>query len=747
MTAALTVREQPGTLTAAEAHAWTQAQIQYENLAGDRDIAARALKIAKEIVTEWDTKVQPLHRRWRATHFMLTGNTLDRSSPEDIHVPELYKMIETIVPRIEEQLRKKEPWFRCVGRKPIDKRDALSIAAFLDWQLDQTKFQLLFQPLVRDMLVCQVAAIKTLWDRREVRRFKKNWTKIVGPDGEVAYKQNGKWVDEIDYDGPVDKLVDPFDFIMDPKATDPQLAAYVGDRCWMTWPEIERYGSMFGWENLNEVRDAVQQNSLTDTRSDFYRWSRDPTAKYGGPPNYVNQGGGRPPVFEVVNLWLKAQVTEDGDYKEFEFVVINGQTMAVVRQNILEGQFRPYSIFRTAKNGHELYGIGPLDNAVRINQHLDRLHAIGLRSAEIAGCPMVFASEDSDMPDSLYKVRPFTVFKGVGDVKFSQVPDGMIRALPMFLQLLSMNIQETVGAYKIQMGQEVTGGTATEATLALQEGNRRTRGLILSVADGLDQLLHIHHRFNQMLVIGKTVFRAIGKRGIELQKEYVELGPDTLMADVDFEFVGLRDQSNYGLRSVGYQTLGNAYAPFILANADRVNQLRMLHGATEELIGPDEADALIRVPTDPSMLRSQEEEMLVLLAGVECEVSEEDDDEQHWKTLLPYWREALKGENGKFKGQPRVIEAILRHGFAHQYSMKRKEAQQAAAQQRQKMLELTQPAQAGGTPGVGAKAPQRGGLEQPGQTKGQNPGPADSRKTPKMGTEKRMNNQADQEVG
>lgn len=724
-----------GPLRANEAQSWTDEQIPHANQAGRREVAERAVKVAQEVVTKWADKMQPLWRRWRHTFYMLSGNTLDNVGPSDIHIPELHKILETATPRIEEALLERDPWFRVVGRSRMDQGRADTIAAYLDWQLDQSNFSTLVQPAARDMLVCQIAAVKTVWDRRTKRRLRRTFDQgTAGADGKVTYKVTKEWVDEVEYDGPVDRLVDPFDFIMDPKSTDPQTALYVGDRTLMSIDEIERYGTMFGWMNLREVLEAKEGMSLSPDFQSMNKWTRDPTEKFATDARQTKSSN-RPPLYEVVHLFLRSDVlNDDGQFEEIELVIVNGTTCCVARKNITDAQVRPYAIARAAKNGHELFGVGPMDNAVRLNQQLDRYSAILFRSAELGAMPMVFAGSDAELPDSLYKVRPFSVFKDVGDVKFTSVPDGITRSGPLIVSMLTRHIEETTGVFKIQQGQESTSGTATEATLSLQEANRRMRSWIRSVADMVRQVLILHHHYNRQYTCAKTTFRVMGKRAIALNREYLEIGPDTLMQDVDFEMVGLKSLSTYGLKAVGMQSWVNMNQAFIQSNPDRVDQLAFMHDSAREMIGTEEADRYVRVPEDPSKLISQEQENVALLQGAEVEIAEGDDDKKHMLALRGLFQEA---SDPKSKLDKRVRLNVIQHYLAHGYALERKQAQQQAAQQRQAMIAASIPQQQGTAPRPGGFA--TGGT--PGQRAGENPGPADTRKVPKTGNERRTPSQ------
>lgn len=727
-----------GPITAAEASEWTDAAIPHANRAGDKHVAARALKAAQSAVKDWNDRVLPLHKRWRHTYWMLAGNTLDNAGPADIHIPELHKILETAVPRVVEALLERDPWFRVLGRRSLKSKEAESIAAYLDWQVDQDKFQDKVEPAVRNMLVTQVAAFHVCWERRLRRRFRRTYKQKTTKNGDTKYAWEGEWREEVDYDGPSTKLVDPFDFIMDPSSTDPQTAAYVGYRTLVSLDEIERYGELFQWANLGEIREALASGHLTPDYGHINKWSRDPSTKYSSDQKKKPLDH-QPGKFEVVSLWMKADILEEGVFEEVEIVVVNGSTVAVARQNITDGQFRPFAIARASNSGHQLFSIGPFDNAVRLNQQLDRYSAIMFRAAELSAMPFGFSSEDGELPDSLYRTRPGQLFKGVKDITFSSVPEGFTRSAPLVLGSLTRHIEETTGVYKIQMGQTDAAGTATEATLSLQEGNRRMRAWIRSVAGMFKQVLTIFHRLNQQFTCAKTPFRVLGKRAADLGTEYLEIGPDSLLADVDFELIGLKSLSTNGLKQVGMQALVNSFAPFIQTNPDLVNVPTMMHDAAKELVGPEEADRYIRIPADAGQMVPQEQENAILLSGSEVEVHEMDNDQEHMAKLRPLYNRAV-ADDSEF--DPKVATSIIKHYLEHGLARERKAARMAAAQERQQLISTMTQQQAGTAPQPGGPMTMSGGQKE-GSMPGQNPGPLDVRKTPRTGSTARMNSQSE----
>lgn len=714
------------------------------NLAHDKEIGPQAAKFLQGLVTEWSDHMRPLHRRWRATLYMLSGNTLDRSGPEDVHCPELYKAVETLVPRIEEAIIERDPWFKVVPRKRSSKGKANTVAAYMDWMFDQARVRDTVQPGARNMLVTQASVWYARWEtkvqRVTSRTEKREWT----ADGRLKRSVRKKTEDQVTYFGPKATLVDPFDFIIDTKATNAQDAVYVGHRAWMTIDEIRRIGKQFGWVNLGEELDAIG-GSRSDYQTRHYAWPRDPTS-VSASEDLQRMRDGRPGKVEVTILYSRYDPYGDGDYRDYQFVMSGGKLIHEVRLNQHDNEMRPYAVARASNNGHEFYGIGPMDNAVRLNQHLDRYHQIFLRSAEVSACPMVFAEEDSDLPDSLYKVQPFSVFKGTGAVRFTNVPDGVLNAAPLVLGALTRNIEETVGAFKIQMGQG-QGNTATSDTLSLQEGNRRTRALIRGMGNGLGQLLEIFYKLNRQHSIQDVEFPVLGKRALDLKRDYATINPADMLDDVQFDLVGLHSLRTNGLKGTGLQMFANSMAPYIMASPGTVALPRLLHSFAEEMIGPEEADELVEVPTPIENLMAQTEENEGLIQGVEIEVDPDDIHAEHIRDLAPLYERALHDTSMPWD----VRRVIVQHHVAHVYAAQRQQAQEAAQERREPAPQELAP-EAGGQIGATGQSPKAGGMSDAltqlagtpgGQTPGETPGPTSSSKQPRPGRAKRPISQSD----
>lgn len=163
---------------------WLKAQINYENLAGDEEVAQRAVAYATAQVKRYEQATGEIFDKWETTDFLLRGNTLSTLFPgSDIHVPILYTMVETIVPRVVEAITSMKPWFEVEGRDKLDKARASKIQAYLRYEVDRTQLERRMEEIVRTLIAYQFVALKTHWnveyDERIVRQVERSDRKSV----------------------------------------------------------------------------------------------------------------------------------------------------------------------------------------------------------------------------------------------------------------------------------------------------------------------------------------------------------------------------------------------------------------------------------------------------------------------------------------------------------------------------------------------------------------------------------------
>jgi len=721
-----TLPNHPGEFTPEEASAWQAALLSKGNLATNVEKAELGRGIVENILSETASRMRNLWRRWKATYYNLRGNTLELGGPEDVHSPELYKIIETIIPRVVEQIVGQDPYIDTVSRKRADRRTAETISAYMEWLMDQAKLRKLIDPAARDMAVTQIAPHYVTWENRVEDRQQHEVTRSLNyKTGKIDKKVKVTTKPTVVYSGVKIRPIDPFDFIIHPKATNAQDAPYVGHRAWLTIDEIQRMAEGMGWVNVRELTEGDAGKTL-DVQQSYFTVGRDPTIT--STFNEAPAVKGLPGKIEVVFIYTRASLDDSKTYKDYRIAVAGARVVLELREN--PENFRPYALGRLSQSAHECFGTGMFDNAIRLNQQLDAYLQTVARGSKLAGMPLVFVDDAGDLPPSLFRVQPGKVYAGVGNLRFSQIPDGLLRAAPLMIQLWQRNIEETAGSFRIQMGQQDVNGTATAATLALQEGNRRMYGLVIAVGDWIEQILNLSYLYWKKYSTEDVEFPVLGKRALQLKRSHLTIGPADALDEVKFVMVGLRNTRNYGLKITGLRSAMDVSAPLIAANPQTIDQPAIIHSVFSEFVGPDEADRFVHLPTPIDNLFSQSQENDILLEGYEVDVDPDDDDEEHLRDLEPLRRAAMSRGSGMHKEVRRVV---LQHGIAHDAQLLNKRAREAAQERRAPlpMQASGMPAEAGGMPSpeTGAASPRAGAFELAdtiGNERGAVPGPEES---------------------
>lgn len=720
------IRESGGPMTAQEAQEWTAAQMPYENRASDKHTADRVVKYVNEMVSIFDGAARPMFLRWRILDLLMSGNAIEKHQV-DTHIPELYKSRETAVPRIESAFFDMQPWFRARPRKPGDdiKAKAEANAKFIEWQLDQARFRNLVPPLIEDLWTYQVCAAKTMWERKYLERVQRDIeTSIKGNEVETRIRR--KKVEEVIYDGPFVRQINPYWFLIDPRATNVRDATFVGDKTEWAMHDLERFQELGLFQNVDKLKSNEEENiplASDQGMADFLRYAQTPTARYQAMLQKTSNKATR--KIKLTEVWCRFDLYDDGVERECVLTIADGRVCLRAMENPFDKKIRPYAVARAARSGHGFFGIGPMDNAVRLQIDYDRYSSLVMRIVKLIANPITFVEQDADLPNSLHLLPEGAILKGVGNVTMTRMPN-TLEMVQFIFGHYERQIAEVTGVPKLLEGSP-TGGTATEVMRLTQEGNRRIQGLERRFGEFLQDLLHIIQQLNVQFTTTKTSFPVLGKPS-RLLGEFAEIGPSTLLEDVDYEIVGMNNLQSFGTKAMALQQGLVTMMPLIQVNAQSVDTMLWMREYLSATVGDDLAERLVKVPRPVTDFMTQEEENILLMQGQRVGVDPEDDDQDHLNKLVPLLRNL-----GKFEELQR--SCVKTHERAHMIQLERKKQQEKILKNRQAAQQASMPQQAGGEVGEdGGSSPVVGGPKTlPGQTPGQNPGPADASKVGRAG--------------
>lgn len=662
---------------------WLNAQIPFENLADRPDVAERVLRFVVQTRRDVEDKTSPIRRRFRVINHMFRGNSVANIwALDEVHVPLVYVKVENAVPRLEEAVFGYDPWIRARGKKgKVSKIDAMRRTAFIDSQLADVHARELVQPSLRDLYTYQACCFKTFWrQRREWKVLKSVRHDTTASNDDYIIERKREKV--VTFEGPDLSLIDPFDLIPDTRASGPQRrhgARFFGDNSRMTRGEIKDLcdrGIFQGWEEIKELKPGTGQFSTT-----FYdKLSRSVTERF-------TQGrqspDGSPEEFDVTNIWGLFDLYGDGEEIECCLTVVEDQVVVQAIENWYDDGHRPYAHARAAKEGRDFYNVGPLDHAVKLNEELDQHRALGLESHKQSICPVVFAEDDSDLPDSLFGVEPGTVYRAVGKVTFGKIPD-TLQSLPLIEGKLERNIEETTGVPSIYEGVDpgASGPTATHAMTLQANANKRMSGLLRSYGEMWQEIFRQFDAMNDQFLTKKVAFHVFG-RAAKTLGEWNFISPKAYTEQLDFEVIGLQYLDTLGTRATGIAQYLTLAEPYRQEFPDVVNVPGVLRDFYDLTVGLRPGDEIVREPSLLSELLTQHEENDIMARGERVRVDPQDDDVKHLEEIYEYMATPAYAD-----ADPDVQRIFAEHTMNHEMQLERKEAREAAAANRSPEVSL-----------------------------------------------------------
>lgn len=662
---------------------WQDVQVPYENYAGDRNIADRARHFVLGHLQRTQDHSEALRRKWMTIERVLKGNTITRwTGGNHVHVPEVYKMLETMVPRVEEAIFSFDPWFHVFGREESDRDQEDKIRWFLDYQLDQASFSEYVQPFVRCMLTYAFAMLKIRWRRKWGQRVIKIGRREPRSDGTFHFRYTKEEKREIVYEGPDFDLVDPFSAIIDNATMLKKDMRIIGEESWKSESELLELEAEGAYVNVSELLSQAPVRSRGST--DYYRMSRSQT--------WLDDENQREPEgsdrrYKVTEIWGNFDLLGDG-IRPCKLTVGNDRTVLCAQENPFDDKFTPYAVARASREPFQFHGVGPFDHSIRLNMELDDHRNLALEAHRLAVNPIVFVDTNADIPASLYDVLPGQVFRvnNPRDVQFGKIPIS-IRDAQSITEELRRDIEEATGAPRIWEGSDSpTGsGTATEVERKIQEGNRRLKSLVRSVSFAFRDMLTMMHSMNRQFVTREQTFRVLGKKAKGLSV-YSEVAPETFLPKVDFEMQGLAGLATLGLRATNLVQYVQTIANLLPYSQGVVNIPGLELDLYKAMVNERPGDEIINEPPSLDQLMTPEEENMMLAQGQRVEIHPNDDDEAHERAHQAYGTSEAFAEKS-----PTVQGLLFEHRAAHESQRERKLLKQRALEQQSPAFPNSQP--------------------------------------------------------
>lgn len=677
-----TIKLRPGGPTRDDVRSWMRAQVPYPNLAGDPKIHDRARSFVRTQLRYYVDRTYELRDKWRTIDAMLRGSSLSsRFATSDIHVPELYKAVETLVPRIEEAVFGNgpgQPWFNVLGRDPMDKRRAHRIRAWLEYLLEEAKFdEEMVQQAARAMIVYGFFCIKSWWEIKFDRRIERTAEQIQDGDSpDPKTKITVREMEKLVKFGPRYELVDPYDFLVDVRSTDVQKGTFVGDVGQFTYEELLEYQRNGWFKNVEQIKgQEALYGDATDRR--WAKWERSLTGQTGIYDQ--RKAEGEPEKYDVYEIWGLFDPYGVGNAEEYVITMANQNVVLRVQRNFHDDRHRPYAVGRAAREPFDFHNVGVLDHAVRLNIEFDDHRNLAMRGHENSLCPKVWVPNTADMPPNIWDDEPGTVYRTDAPPNFFASPP-VVEIMQAMEQTIRRDIEEIAGSPRIYEGQAAASETATGITRKIEEGNRRLRAVIRSYSAGMRQMLEHTHALSGQFVTRKETFRVLG-RDATLLGPHSDIGPQDLGVPVDFKMIGLDSAHSLGLRTTNMATFFNQIYPIVANFGDpaSINWNRLMALTWDYMVGTVPGEHIFPDDSTDELAVTPELENTMMAMGDEWMPVEADDDPAHIRSHKQW-----VAENDP-KGH--VLALFMKHIYAHG---RQQEQKQLREQQRQKRLEKMQ---------------------------------------------------------
>jgi hypothetical protein len=638
-----------------------------ENLASDKGVRDRALTFVNQQIQDIKSVRGYLENKWVMLDRLWRGEPLSRFYPSGstTNVPEPFKAVESIVPRLKEALFPSSEWFR-VGLMEDGVGDPEAIRVLLTEQLRDAKFDYNFTLFLRSMCIMGTAFAKCPYVT-EMRKFFMNERSMVDVQSgrETVSRREGpleKREFKVDRSRTEFLPLDIFDFYSDPRYDDLSMAPGNGD--------VSIHNREYVLKNLKEGIYA----GITEKELDELGRRQANSIISGGDLRYTAIDASemkRDPKddIKVLEWWGLFDPKGDGERVECVISLLNQERCVRVQENRLWHQRRPYLREPYTPIQGQLYGLGLIEPIVWLCQDLNDMRNTVNAAAALVANPMLKVGDDANVEDEQITASPGKILRcsDVTQVQVLAEPD-MTGVARMSEVAAKQDINETLGTTRLGYGGE-TGSqeTATATFTRARESNSRIKEVIKNIAyDVLAPFLEMAHYNNHQFMNENRVVVMTGDA-----KNYLhfKVTPDKLAGPARFDILLAPQIELLGVRGQQMMMfLERVSNNPILASA--VTPAGMLRTIWEDMFG-DRDIYKVFPPTPDEEDISQFEENMVMQRGVEVNVRKWHNHKEHLRLLNMYM---MTPEFGDLL--PDVQGLLMSHANNHDIMLKREAQKQ-----------------------------------------------------------------------
>lgn len=463
-----------------------------------------------------------LRDRW-LEYYKLYRNWRDQSGisgRSDVGVPQAFEWVEVVKARLFDIFAGKRPYLRTKGQEPNDDFPAQIVQQYQNYQYDLAGYRRMIYDVLTQILIYGTGIIKVPWKYEEREKFVDVPIFPGRPEfGSTRQKMKVPVYDNISF-----SLVDVFDFVVDPEATDlHEDAQWCAHKTRRTIDYLENMEERGIYKNIAAVRKELESEAETGgTETDRHKQVR--STIEGHLPDK--------------NMMLKpVTLQEYWDKVENEVVVIaNGKHLIREQDNPFEHGKFPFIVGKIISTPHEFNGIGLIEAGAPSARVMEDLLNNGLDSLNFSINPML-GVDQTRVEDTELVSRPGGNIHTIGDpntvLRPIIIPDVSGGVLTWF-QLMNELAKGGTGVNDYMIGQTSNSRTAREATLLASEAAKRI-GLHIKVFGFtfIGPLAEMVHELNKQFTTEEQTIRVTGIAG-DPYDETVLVTPDVFGANVDF---------------------------------------------------------------------------------------------------------------------------------------------------------------------------------------------------------------------
>ena len=500
----------------------------FTNMAEDDETAKRAYRRVTDAYEADKTQREPWAKRWTKFYKMYHALTdkIAYSGKANIAVPELYRCVNNIRPRIFESILGMETPFRTMNRNTPDDKQADIMQSVLRSYTENMRLRHKFLGFIDNVTLYGTAFAYLGW-RKERNDVITMQTQTI-PMLEVAdIEQRLPVVENIEtYDGPDWHNLDIFDVYIPPYATDLQKCDHVIRVEEVMKHDLDRYADEGWFVNVDEAqpKERADDNSHKTSRDWFY-----------GSSNAEQNTDMK--TYQLMHYWGKFDIDDSG--REVECWIVkdmgSGKILRAAKNHLWRA-FRPFVGARIDPSTSEYYSPGILGPNEKLQVYLNAVTNNTLDAAALGLSPMMIVYGNADVPEHQLVAKPGRV------VRAGNAPQGSI--VPMTMnsnvgsgQRLMANIQEIMrentGAIQSVSGLvDPSNSTAQGYSMMLDQGNLRIGLMAKRIEEeafepGLNMILALVRQY----VTQRKVIRVVGQKGAN----YVEFDPASIPGDAEYD--------------------------------------------------------------------------------------------------------------------------------------------------------------------------------------------------------------------